>query len=51
MPSSALPGEPGSGCAGFEVVLVVDLNDRARMFPLLTEDLPLCLLPVGTASN
>ena len=32
---------------GYQVVILVDLNDNSRMFPLLPDHLPLCLLPIG----
>jgi hypothetical protein len=35
------------GTRGFQVVIVVDVNDNSRMFPLLNDDTPLCLLPIG----
>ena len=31
----------------FQVAIVVDFNDNARLFPLLADSFPLCLLPIA----
>lgn len=35
------------GMQGYQAAILVEFNDNSRMFPLLADDYPLCLLPVG----
>ena len=44
----ASPAASASESSGyFQVAIVVDFNDNARLFPLLADSFPLCLLPIA----